>query len=207
MPTFSGGGGGTFNGGTVPNATVFSSTVEIQSLGVGEAADGTTGDIVQTAALTTNTNAQVHSLGVGQAADGTAGNVAIAGSVATGGATPSATAGDLIVARGASSHVGQVQWGTNSQDPVAFSETDSNGQAALHFNAHAGNSTRLGNAYLQLISPQILANLPPAGASFLGAIAVCTDSHSVVWGATIVGGGANTVLAYCDGTNWTVLGI
>lgn len=33
-----------------------------------------------------------------------------------------------------------------------------------------------------------------------------TDSTTVVWGATITGGGANHVLAYFDGTNWTVAG-
>jgi hypothetical protein len=32
-----------------------------------------------------------------------------------------------------------------------------------------------------------------------------SDSTSTSWGATITGGGANHVLAYCDGTNWTVM--
>jgi hypothetical protein len=31
-----------------------------------------------------------------------------------------------------------------------------------------------------------------------------TDSTTATWGATITGSGANHVLAYCDGTNWTV---
>jgi len=43
-----------------------------------------------------------------------------------------------------------------------------------------------------------------------GAVVVCepmeavTDSTTNTWGGTITGGGADHVLAYCDGTNWTV---
>lgn len=33
-----------------------------------------------------------------------------------------------------------------------------------------------------------------------------TDSSTATWGATITGGGANHVLAYYNGTNWTVAG-
>ena len=33
-----------------------------------------------------------------------------------------------------------------------------------------------------------------------------TDSNTAVWGATITATGANHVLAYFDGTNWTVMG-
>lgn len=39
-----------------------------------------------------------------------------------------------------------------------------------------------------------------------GTIAAVTDSTTNTWGATITGAGANHVLAYCDGTNWTVAG-
>lgn len=54
-----------------------------------------------------------------------------------------------------------------------------------------------------------------AGASFafadlptpsLGMMAVVSDSNTVTWGATIAGGGANAVLAWYNGTNWTVIG-
>jgi len=35
--------------------------------------------------------------------------------------------------------------------------------------------------------------------------AAVTDSTTNTWGAAITtGGGSNHVLAYCDGTNWTV---
>lgn len=39
-----------------------------------------------------------------------------------------------------------------------------------------------------------------------GAYAAVTDSNTVVWGATIAGGGSNHVLAFYNGTNWTVAG-
>lgn len=38
-----------------------------------------------------------------------------------------------------------------------------------------------------------------------GAMIPVSDSSTNVWGATVTGGGANHVLAYCDGTNWTVM--
>jgi hypothetical protein len=34
-----------------------------------------------------------------------------------------------------------------------------------------------------------------------------TDSNTATWGATIAGGGANHVLAYFNGTAWTVAAI
>jgi hypothetical protein len=48
------------------------------------------------------------------------------------------------------------------------------------------------------------ANLPAASR---GKIAVVTDSSTATWGATIAGGGANVVLAWHNGTNWTVIGV
>jgi hypothetical protein len=39
-----------------------------------------------------------------------------------------------------------------------------------------------------------------------GMVASVTDSNTATWGATIAGGGANNVLAYFNGTNWTVMG-
>jgi hypothetical protein len=46
-------------------------------------------------------------------------------------------------------------------------------------------------------------NLPTASA---GMLAYVTDSTTAVWGANIAGGGANKVLAFYNGTNWTVAG-
>jgi hypothetical protein len=50
------------------------------------------------------------------------------------------------------------------------------------------------------------STLTACAAGLEGAMAPVTDSTTVTWGATITGSGANHVLAYCDGTNWTVLG-
>lgn len=50
------------------------------------------------------------------------------------------------------------------------------------------------------------ANLPAAAAANEGAVYPISDSTTATWGATITGGGANHVLAYSNGTNWTVLG-
>jgi hypothetical protein len=37
-----------------------------------------------------------------------------------------------------------------------------------------------------------------------GVLTAITDSTTNTWGATVTGGGANHILMYCDGTNWTV---
>ncbi len=39
-----------------------------------------------------------------------------------------------------------------------------------------------------------------------GQMAAITDGSTNTWGATVAGGGSNHVLAYFDGTNWTVAG-
>lgn len=44
----------------------------------------------------------------------------------------------------------------------------------------------------------------PAGVA--GMTAYVTDSNTATWAATIAGGGANKVLAFYNGTNWTVAG-
>jgi hypothetical protein len=51
------------------------------------------------------------------------------------------------------------------------------------------------------------ANLPAAAAGNEGAIYPISDSSTATWGATITGGGANHVLAYSNGSNWTVAAI
>jgi hypothetical protein len=40
----------------------------------------------------------------------------------------------------------------------------------------------------------------------VGMVAMVTDSNTTTWGATIAGSGANTVMAFFNGTNWTVMG-
>jgi hypothetical protein len=48
------------------------------------------------------------------------------------------------------------------------------------------------------------ANRP--GTPVTGMIVAISDSSTATWGATITGGGANSVLAWYNGTNWTVIG-
>ena len=46
--------------------------------------------------------------------------------------------------------------------------------------------------------------LAACSAGLEGTTGAVTDSATNTWGATITGSGSNHVLAYCDGTNWTV---
>lgn len=48
------------------------------------------------------------------------------------------------------------------------------------------------------------ANLPQSPVT--GSLITVTDSTTNTWGATISGGGSNQVLAYFNGTHWTVVG-
>ena len=48
------------------------------------------------------------------------------------------------------------------------------------------------------------ASLPACGSSAEGEMRAVTDSNVNTWGSTVTGGGSNHVLAYCDGSNWTV---
>lgn len=40
----------------------------------------------------------------------------------------------------------------------------------------------------------------------VGTVAAISDGDSVTWGATLSGGGANQVLCWWNGSNWTVAG-
>ena len=59
------------------------------------------------------------------------------------------------------------------------------------------------NGWLQL-DPTLFANLPRCASGTEGTQKPVSDSTTKTWGATITGGGSDHVLAYCDGTNWTV---
>ena len=50
------------------------------------------------------------------------------------------------------------------------------------------------------------ASLPACATALEDSTAAVSDSTTVTWGATITGSGGSHVLAYCDGTNWTVMG-
>lgn len=63
--------------------------------------------------------------------------------------------------------------------------------------------TSLAAAQPLKLTPTAFASLPTG---VEGMVASVSDSNTVVWGATIAGGSTNKVLAYFNGTNWTVAG-
>jgi hypothetical protein len=54
------------------------------------------------------------------------------------------------------------------------------------------------------IDPTAFDNLPTCAPGTQGTLKPVSDSTTNAWGATITGGGSHRVLAYCNGTNWTV---
>ncbi len=54
--------------------------------------------------------------------------------------------------------------------------------------------------------PQAYATLTACSAAIEGTLGAVNDSNTITWGATVAGSSTNHVLAYCDGTNWTVAG-
>lgn len=64
-----------------------------------------------------------------------------------------------------------------------------------------------GPAPVSLTASKVLAfSALPSASTCEGATMAVSDSSTATWGATITGGGANHVLAYSNGTNWTVAG-
>ena len=59
---------------------------------------------------------------------------------------------------------------------------------------------------VQLSSTAAFASLPTCNSTNEGMVRGVNNSNTNVWGATIAGGGSNHVLAFCNGTNWTVAG-
>jgi hypothetical protein len=54
------------------------------------------------------------------------------------------------------------------------------------------------------IAPGTFSRLPSCNSSVEGTQAPVTDSTTNTWGATITGSGSDHVLAYCNGSAWTV---
>lgn len=54
------------------------------------------------------------------------------------------------------------------------------------------------------LTKKTASQLPTCNSGIEGRLHAITDANSATFNATIVGGGANHVLAYCNGTNWTV---
>lgn len=55
-----------------------------------------------------------------------------------------------------------------------------------------------------VLTPSLFAGLAACASGTEGRLAAVTNSSTASYGATITGGGSNHVLAYCNGTNWTV---
>lgn len=65
-----------------------------------------------------------------------------------------------------------------------------------------GNATLLRNAAGTVPTFSTITACSSTGE---GALSPVSDSTTDVWGATVTGGGALHVMAYCNGTNWTVM--
>jgi hypothetical protein len=61
-------------------------------------------------------------------------------------------------------------------------------------------------SYAKYLGAFVASALPSAAAN-LGALALVTDGTNIVWGTTVTGSGTAKVLAWSNGTNWTVVGI
>ena len=74
--------------------------------------------------------------------------------------------------------------------------------------AIALDTTKLTNAagtlLVATLGPVTFSALPTCGSASEGSVNPITDSTTATWGATVTGGGSSHILAYCDGTNWTV---
>ena len=59
---------------------------------------------------------------------------------------------------------------------------------------------------VQISSTGNFSTLPTCNSTTDGMMRGVNDSNTITWGATIAGGSTNHVLAFCNGTNWTVAG-
>lgn len=89
-----------------------------------------------------------------------------------------------------------------SAAPAERLRIDNLGNVSIGTGANA--AVQLEVAGVMRTQAEVFANLPNCGAGIEGSTKAVTNSTTATWGATITGGGANHVLAYCNGTNWTV---
>jgi hypothetical protein len=102
----------------------------------------------------------------------------------------------------ASSAPAYCEWRTTPPNSTSFGVVMTLGQG---LQLGAGNPSTLdpGKACLML-QPQAFAGLGAPAAARVGSFAVVNDSTVTAVGATIAGGGTNTVLACCGLTKWSV---
>jgi hypothetical protein len=73
-------------------------------------------------------------------------------------------------------------------------------------NGSQGDASAKARATLYQMVKGTYSALPSCGSGTEGTMGAVTDGSTATWGATLAGSGSNHVLAYCDGTNWTVVG-
>lgn len=117
-------------------------------------------------------------------------------------ANSSLATGGIILAPAA----GGLQWLTDIYHPTTFSAGISQPTAGtISFDTGTpGNAGALLSATQLTLKPTVFSALPSCASGTEGSTRAVTDSTTNTWGATVTGTGTNHVLAYCDGTNWTV---
>ena len=103
---------------------------------------------------------------------------------------------------------GAVSSVSNSDSTLTVSPTTGAVVASLnlaHANTWTGQQTfNSGGANQIQIGTNVFSALAACTSGVEGTQAPVTDSTTNTWGATITGGGSDHVLAYCDGSAWTV---
>jgi hypothetical protein len=107
---------------------------------------------------------------------------------------------------------GKVLFNGTTSGVVTLSVADAAGTWTMKLPATDGNAGEFlqtdGSGVTTWARPErtavTFANVP--GTPATGMVVAITDSNTATWGATIAGGGANTVLGWYNGTNWTVIG-
>jgi len=74
----------------------------------------------------------------------------------------------------------------------------------LFFNQLNSALTILTNAYITNTTIYTVATLPTASTTNAGTRTFVSDSNTTTFGATVTGGGSNTVPVYSNGTSWKV---
>ena len=92
--------------------------------------------------------------------------------------------------------------GNGTADTKVDSVAITDGAGNLTVNSLISNGTGVNSVQ---IGTNVFSALPTCNSTTEGTTAPVTDSSTVTWGATITGGSTNHVLAYCDGSAWTVM--
>jgi len=92
--------------------------------------------------------------------------------------------------------------------PFTGSSVTFSGQSVNSLLASGNVSMTLAGTALTVGSPAVgtFSTLATCVSGIEGELRPVSDSTTNTWGATITGSGSNHVLAYCDGSSWTVAG-